>query len=1060
MSAETEFLDRVGLRGEHLPDPAAVVGFGQARFTVLTPRLLRLEWSADGSFDDRPSYAFPNRRVSVPSFTHDIEDGSLRLSTADLTLRYVDGPFGPDNLSIDLTVGGEPIRWAPGARNMQNLRGARRTLDGCRGEASLEPGLLSRGGWSLFDDSASVRFDSRSGWVRQALDGQRYDWYFFGYGHDYRAQIADYAAFGGPVPMIPRWILGAWWSRYWAYSEQDLRKLVAEFAEHDFPLDVLVIDMDWHTPDSWTGYTWNHDLFPDPPAFLAWLHAQGLRTTLNLHPAEGVQNFEQVYPAFAKAMGIDPAHGEQVPFSIADPLFARHYFELLHHPLEAQGVDFWWMDWQQGRSSDLTGLDPLPWLNHLHYNDLRRHAERRPVVFSRWGGLGNHRYPVGFSGDTYATWESLRFQPYFTATAANVLFGWWSHDIGGHFGACEPELFARWVQLGAYSPILRLHSTKDELAERRPWAFPPDVRDAARAAFQARYELLPYLYTLARRHSDESLAPCCPPYYSHPEISDAYLAREQYELGDGLIVAPIVHPIDPASGLAPADVWVPPGEWIECGSGEIFSGPGWVRLVGDLNRVPQLIRPGSILPLGPITTRSHAQSGEHLILSVFAPGEGFFRLYEDDGLSEAYRQGEFEWTPIRLSTSPAGDRYELTIDTPEGHCPALPAERRFTLRFEHAPRPREVQLDGVAHPDWSYDEAARRISIELPPRPRGQAAAVVVSLDPAGLPLGDAHNRYLRAADARRLLGLGAEVEGTPVDNLIAAALAGDTHAHQNALARLGGPFARVYEYTTPEDASHHLGCLLVAAPHDGTPVGVSGLWRLQDSDGSHEYPFDLGEVAADTIVESPFAWDGRIATACWGLELALRWRGHELHHSFTAQTLFPTIGSWRVFARPIDEPVELAELIDEQGVPRPERPWDSYAHEPAHGGEFQNLTEHYNVPLAIYARRDRSATMVGYATAGFHSPDEREIRVAYQSYRGLRLYVNGVEVAEETHADVDFFQLNIDWSRSAPVRINAGVNHLLIISEHHAEDQAWRWFLRVALLNLDGLPLPDLAAL
>jgi alpha-glucosidase (family GH31 glycosyl hydrolase) len=205
-------------------------------------------------------------------------------------------------------------------------------------------------------------------------------------------------------------------------------------------LSVCIVDMDWHVTDTgnqssgWTGYTWNRALFPDPPAFIAELHRRGLKTALNLHPAEGIHPHEAQYAALARALGLDPEAQEPIPFNIVDPDFTRHYFELLHHPQEADGVDFWWMDWQQGELTGLPGLDPLWWLNHLHFYDLGRDDRKRPFVFSRWGGLGNHRYPIGFSGDTVVSWDSLAFQPRFTATAANVNYGWWSHDIGGHMG--------------------------------------------------------------------------------------------------------------------------------------------------------------------------------------------------------------------------------------------------------------------------------------------------------------------------------------------------------------------------------------------------------------------------------------------------------------------------------------------------------------------------------------------------------------------------------------------------------------------------------------------------
>jgi hypothetical protein len=232
----------------------------------------------------------------------------------------------------------------------------------------------------------------------------------------------------------------------------------------------------------WTGYSWNKLLFPDPDQFLAKLHAEGLKTTLNLHPASGVQPWETAYPAMARAMGIDPATRKYVPFDITDKKFATNYMNLLHHPLERQGIDFWWLDWQQQAETKLAGVNPTWWLNYVHFTDQQREG-KRPLLFHRWGGLGNHRYQIGFSGDAISVWDSLAFQPWFTATAANVGYAYWSHDIGGHLpGSVDPELYTRWVQFGAFSPILRTHTTKNPDSERRLWAYPEPYSSVLRSA--------------------------------------------------------------------------------------------------------------------------------------------------------------------------------------------------------------------------------------------------------------------------------------------------------------------------------------------------------------------------------------------------------------------------------------------------------------------------------------------------------------------------------------------------------------------------------------------------
>lgn len=1051
-----DFFARVAMRGDHLADPAAVVAHGEARFTLLTARLIRIEWAPGGAFDDRPSYAFPTRRGPAPAFHLAVADGALTIDTGALQIRYsgAPGPLSAESLQVSFALGAGSGAWAPGLVDAANLRGARRTLDGCRGEAALETGLISRSGWSLHDDSAAVRFDPESGWVLPALEGPRQDWYLFAYGHDYPAALAEYARFGGAVPMIPRWALGAWWSRYYAYREPDLRALVADFAANLLPLDVLVIDMDWHTPHSWTGYSWNRELFPDPPAFLSWLREQGLRVTLNLHPAEGVGSFEEAYPAFAAAMGLDPAGGAAVPFRISDRAFAERYFALLHHPLEDQGVDFWWMDWQQGRESELPGLDPLPWLNHLHYHDMRRRPGLRPLVFSRWGGLGNHRYPIGFSGDTYATWEALRFQPYFTASAANVLYGWWSHDIGGHFGVVEPELYARWVQAGALSPILRLHSTNDPAAERRPWAFPEPAFGAARAAFHGRYALLPYLYTLARVHADSGLAPCRPMYYDWPEVEAAYVAREQYMLGDQLLVAPIVHRADPASGLAPADVWVPEGAWVERASGELLVGPRWHRIAGDLDAMPQLARAGAVLPLAAPALRSHRQPPSQLQIAVFPGERGELRIYEDDGESERYREGQHEWTPVRVSAADGGRRITVTIGAVEGRCEALPAERALSVAFEHVREPASVQVAGAEGFTWVYHDEPRAVAlVELPPAPKGQPISVTIAAaEPLSLATPE-RSAALRAADARRLLGLAAA--GLPDESLIDAALEAGGEAGLAALARLGGPFARVYEYTAPEDAARQLGRLVVAAPQDGTPVRVRGVWRLLSREGLRELPLDLGELSADAQAESPFAWDGSVAAARWSLDLEITWRGRTLAQHFSSQALFPTVGAGLLLVRPLADALAPEELIDAAGAPRRELPWEPFLHTPAHG-EFQNLTERYTIPLDLHAQP--GIDMVGYVAATMRSPHARTVRIAAQANRPLRLLLNGRPLAIERQVESDRLRQNHDWSLSAPVELRAGDNHLLTIADHSGQEIAWRWFLHLMVADEAGLPAPEVS--
>ena len=703
--------------------PEATVTTPCARFTVLTSRLLRLEYDPDDQFEDRASQRVWYREQPVPDFEVRRAPEMLEIITASLHLRYAEPgqPFSAANLSIELQESGDI--WHYGDAAPANLGGTRRTLDMVDGATELEPGLLTRAGYGVLDDSQSLLFN-RNGWLEPRSDSAgSVDVYFFGYGRDYRAWLAAYARIAGGVPLVPRWALGNWWSRYWAYSQEELLALMADFREREVPLSVCVVDMDWHITETgnlspgWTGYTWNPKLFPEPEHFLDRLHALGLKVALNLHPAAGVYPHEAAYPEAARVVGIDPDSQQPVPFAIADPDFVHAYFRYLHHPLEAQGVDFWWIDWQQGTESALPGLDPLWWLNHLHFYDAAR-GDRRGFILSRWGGLGHHRYPIGFSGDTHVTWETLAFQPYFTATAANVLYGWWSHDIGGHtFGMEDAELYTRWVQFGVFSPILRLHSTNNPYHERRPWGYDAETLRIVREAMQLRHALIPYLYSAAWRNYAHHVPPLRPMYHDYPDLEAAYHCPDQYLFGTELLAAPYTTPADPDTRLSRQVVWLPPGDWFHFFDGARFAGADdedgqWLALHGERDAVPVFARAGAIVPLAPRVGWGGVDTPETLDLFVFPGADGHFELYEDDGTTDAYLDGAYSLTPFRQRWEERDLHFE--IGPVQGDGAQTPPQRAYTIHVRGVNQPDAVTLrrDGEEQPAMhDYDEETKTLRL-------------------------------------------------------------------------------------------------------------------------------------------------------------------------------------------------------------------------------------------------------------------------------------------------------------------------------------------------------------
>jgi len=702
----------------------AVVNGTHVRFTILTSQLIRMEWSPNDTFEDHASLVFINRNLPVPEFTTRNDQGWLVISTSDLEVRYANrgNQFSDSNLSVTIKSMNPQVTWKPGTPDTANLGGTIRTLDGVQGATKLEPGLLSRDGWVVVDDSRRPLFDNSDWpWVLPRDTNDHQDLYFFGYGHNYKKVLYDFTQVAGKIPMPPRFAFGLWWSRYWAYTDEEFKELVHEFEEYDVPLDVLVIDMDWHqTFDlrwgsgkkdqagerlGWTGYTWDTTFFPNPPAFLKWCDSKGLRTPLNLHPASGIQPHEDHYPEMAKAMGIDPATKKYVPFDITDKKFATNYLNLIIRPLEKEGVDFWWLDWQQWSKTNIPGVTPTWWLNYVFFTDMERRNTVRPLLFHRWGGLGNHRYQIGFSGDAISVWPSLAFQPYFTATAANVGYGYWSHDIGGHMpGPVSAELYTRWIQFGAFSPIVRTHTTKNPKAERRIWAYPVENFKAMRDMILLRYAMIPYIYTEARKTFDTGVSMCRPMYYDYPDRDEAYTFKDQYMFGDQLLVAPIAEPVDSVSMLASKDVWLPAGEWIEWFSGKRMSGPTVVRRLFPFDEMPVYAKAGSIIPMQPKMKNSHEKPVDLLILTVFPGDSGTFMLYEDEGNSSGYRIDECART--RTEQSFRGDVQEVTIKPSQGKFPGMLQHRAYVLRIPGTLPPSRVLCNGKMIPFAAVDSRA------------------------------------------------------------------------------------------------------------------------------------------------------------------------------------------------------------------------------------------------------------------------------------------------------------------------------------------------------------------
>lgn len=690
------------------------------RITVLTPALIRLEYSHQGRFEDRPTQVIQNRSFPVPDYQVWKTEHGIELHTDSLNLFYDEKPFSRNGLWIEnrSECRGIYCTWHFGDELYENLGGTARTLDEADGAVPLELGILSRlQGYSVLDDSHSYAL-TEEGWL-EPPEKDRQDLYFFSYGYASQQALYDFFHLCGSTPLLPRYALGNWWSRFYRYSDQEYLELMSCFSGGKIPLSVAVVDMDWHEstdgPDwkGWTGFTWNRELFPDPKGFLSKLHQMGLHVTLNLHPAEGIQPREEMYPEAAAALGKDAARHQRIPFDPANRHFLNVYFNDILHPREAEGVDFWWIDWQQGGICSLPDLDPLWLLNHFHTLDIGRNG-KRPLILSRYAGPGSHRYPIGFSGDSVISWKSLAFQPYFTATASNIGYGWWSHDIGGHtHGKRDDELQVRWLQYGVFSPIVRLHSTNNPFNGKEPWRYSPECSRIMKHFLRLRHQLLPYLYTMNWLSHEKGKMLVQPMYYSYPKTEEAYQVPNQYFGGSEIIVAPITKQMNAILKMGDVTCWLPDGIWHDVLTGMIYHGGSMRKLFRTLEHIPVLAPAGAIIPLQADPEDQNPYPVEMLIF-VFAGADGDFLLYEDDGETMDYKLGKYRKTQMRFSRK-KGTSFTIT---PEHPTEEWIGQRHYVVTFSGVLDCSDgmiASINGKPVPaKTEYDIQKRRLSISLP----------------------------------------------------------------------------------------------------------------------------------------------------------------------------------------------------------------------------------------------------------------------------------------------------------------------------------------------------------
>lgn len=658
------------------------------RITVLTERLVRLEYNENGVFNDEPTLLAWNRNFPKAEFTLNQDNHILEITTKYFKLTYnKERNFAKSNSSGILKVNclGTDRYWYYGHPEVRNYGTPGIFLEE-NGKTNFTKGLYSIEGFASIDDSRSKIMDE-DGTIRQKADNTT-DVYLFVYDKDFDLCLRDYFYLTGMPALLPRYALGNWWSRNDAYDDQSVSDLIDNFNDHDIPLSVLLLDKDWHlrtnikSKNLKTGFTWNKDLFADPTLLSQYLHANGVRLGLSVNPSEGIYPIEEFYEVAKKYLETDK--NGVIPFNIYDPRFIDVYLKVIIHPLDNMGADFLWLDY-----ANKDAVEEMFLLKHYHFYDMMRDYKRRPMVLGYNALTAPHRYPVLYSGKTIVGWDTLKKIPAHNANAANMGVSWWSHDIGGYFkGTEDNELYIRYVQLGVFSPILKFGADAGKYYKREPWRWSVQTHEIAKDYLQLRHRLIPYLYTEAYNYHKNGVPIVQPLFYRYPNLYDDEIARNEYYFGSQLFVSPIVHKKEPVMNRVVHKFFVPDGTWYDIFTGKKFpGGKNYVSFFKDED-YPVFAKAGAVIPMGKNEIANDTTPPDDMEIQIFPGESNTYHLYEDDGISGLYKKGFYLLTDIDYNYMP--NNFTVIIRAVEGKSGIVPDKRNYKIRFRNTKKAEAV----------------------------------------------------------------------------------------------------------------------------------------------------------------------------------------------------------------------------------------------------------------------------------------------------------------------------------------------------------------------------------
>ena len=677
----------------------AVFKGNKYRISVLTDKLVRIEYNEKGIFNDSPTQFALFRNFDIPKLTVREDSKYLDIETNYFKLSYVKEGNIKSTSVLKIYLQNTDRVWYYTNPEVRNFNANLLSLD--NEKVLFQKGLFSTDGFASIDDSKTFIINEDGTFASRKEEA--IDTYVFMYRDDFNLVLKDYFLLTGLPQMIPRYALGIWWSKDYAYSDDMLNSLIIRFIKEDISISILLLDKDWHNrefngrKDLQTGFSFNKNLIKDPSLFINTLHSRNIKIGLNVNPIEGILPNEEMYSEARKY--IETLEGAPIKYAPFSPLFIDLYLKLLIHPLEKLGIDFFWNDFYDDTNTNIYFAN-----SHYGYLDSGRLDNKRGMFLGRNPMIAPHRYGILYSGKTKVSWTTLKMLPEVNSGASNIGISWWSHDIGGFSGGVEDgELYTRYIQFGCFSPIFRIHVEKGRYYKREPWRWDVQTFEIAKEYMQLRNKLIPYIYSEAYKYHKDGIPLIQPLYYKNMEIYDDPLFKNEYFFGKEFLISPITNKKDVIMNRVVHKFYLPKGTWYDFKTGKKFPGErSYVSFFKDED-YPVFVKSGAVIPMVYNNTNS-TESPKYLEINIFQGRSNAYELYEDDGISNHYKKGFYLKTSIDYNYQE--NNYTVIVRSVEGKSGIIPDKRNYRFKFRNTKKTNDltVNFNGTELSSTSYED--------------------------------------------------------------------------------------------------------------------------------------------------------------------------------------------------------------------------------------------------------------------------------------------------------------------------------------------------------------------